>query len=137
MRNIVLVAIGAGVALGLGTSAALAEGDIDGGEKWAKRVCKACHTFDSGEKHLIGPNLWNIVGAVPGTREGFNGYKVAPMFVENGVETWTEEALVSYVTDSAAFRDDYAGGEASAMILAPLTPEIATDVVAYLKTLSD
>ena len=137
MRKFAFVIAGAVVVFGLGTSGAMAEGDPANGEKWAKRVCKACHTFDAGGKNLIGPNLWNIVGRVPGSVEGFNNYKVAPMFVENGVETWTDEHLVAYITDPAAFREDYAGGESSAMIMAPLKPDIASDIVAYLGTLAD
>jgi cytochrome c len=137
MRKVAYVIAGAAVVFGLGTSGAMAEGDAANGEKWAKRVCKACHTFEAGDKNMIGPNLWGIVGRVPGTVDDFNGYKVAPMFVENGVETWTEEHLVAYITDPAAFRDEYAGGESSAMIMSPLKPDIANDIVAYLGTLAD
>lgn len=137
MRKVAYVIAGAALVFGLGTSGAMAEGDAANGEKWAKRVCKACHTFEAGGKNLIGPNLWGIVGSVPGSVEDFKGYKVAPMFVENGIETWTEEALIDYITDSAAFRETYAGGESSAMIVAPLKPDIATDIVTYLGTLAD
>lgn len=137
MLKTVMTAAGVALTLGMGAGTALAAGDVANGEKWAMRVCKACHTFDAGGKHLIGPNLWNIMGQVPGTVEGFDRYQVAGLFVENGVATWTDDAMIEYISDPAAFREAYAGGKASAMQLAPLTPEIATDITAYLNTLKD
>jgi cytochrome c2 len=28
----------------------------------AARACQACHTFEEGGAHRVGPNLWNVVG---------------------------------------------------------------------------
>lgn len=135
MLKTLMTAATVAVTLGFGATSAMAEGDVANGEKMAKRFCQACHTFDEGGKHMVGPNLWNIVGQKPGTVEGFERYQVAQLFVENGVESWTEEALTEYIVDPAAFRDAYAGGQSSAMILAPLKPDHVTDIVAYLATL--
>jgi cytochrome c len=137
MRTFAVLLAGAAFLLGLGPTGALAEGDAANGERWANRVCKACHTFQAGGPQRLGPNLWGIVGAVPGQVEGFDRYKVAPLYVENGIEVWTEDHLRDYFTNPATFRDTYADGESSAMIMAPLKPEIAQDIVTYLGTLAD
>lgn len=136
MLRTVMIAAGLALGLGVGATTAMA-GDVADGEKWANRVCKACHTFESGGAHRIGPNLWGIVGSVPGTVEGFDRYKVAGLFVENGVETWTEDLLTEYFTNVAAFRDKYAGGQASAMVLPPLPEVQAANIATYLATLKD
>jgi cytochrome c len=48
----------------------LAKANADDGKKVAN-ACKACHTFGKGEKNLIGPNLYGIVGAKIASHEGF------------------------------------------------------------------
>ncbi|MQX38326.1 c-type cytochrome [Roseospira navarrensis] len=136
MLRTLIAATGIALTMGVSTNVALAEGDPANGEKWANRVCKACHTFDKGGKHMVGPNLWGIVGSTPGTIEGFDRYQAVPMFVENGIETWTEENLTEYVADPDGFREEYAGGSESAMVVS-LPPKFAPDVAAYLATLQD
>ena len=71
----------------------LAAADPEKGKKvWNK--CKACHTIDKGGKKRIGPNLWNIVGADVGAREGFKYSK--GMLAFGG--QWTYERLDAYLT---------------------------------------
>ncbi len=137
MLRTVMTAVGLALGLGFGATTAMAAGDVAEGEKWANRVCKACHTFEAGGRQRIGPNLWGIVGRVPGTVEGFDRYKVADLFVENGVDIWTEDLLTEYFTNTAAFRDKYAGGRPSAMVLPPLPEARAADIAAYMATLKD
>ncbi|MQX37936.1 c-type cytochrome [Roseospira navarrensis] len=135
MLKSVMAATGVLLSLGLGATAASAAGDVANGEKLANRFCKACHTFDEGGKHMVGPNLWGVVGREPGAAEGFTRYQAAPLFVQNGVEVWTEELLAEYIENVVTFRDTYGEGKPSAMVMAPLKPEMATDIVAYLATL--
>jgi cytochrome c len=136
MLRTLIAATGVALTLGVSTNVALAEGDAANGEKWANRVCKACHTFDKGGKHMVGPNLWGVMGSTPGTREGFDRYQAVPMFVENGIETWTLENMTEYVADPDGFRDKYAAGHESAMVVS-LPPKFAPDVAAYIATLKD
>jgi len=136
MLRTLIAATGVALTLGATTNIALAAGDAANGEKWANRVCKACHTFDEGGKDMVGPNLWGVIGRVPGTKESFDRYQAVPMFVENGIETWTEENVTEYVADPEAFRAKYAGGHESAMVVS-LPPKFAPDVAAYLATLHD
>lgn len=55
--------------------------------------CKACHTLDEGGKNLIGPNLYNVMGRMAGTRDDFI-YSKAMM--GSGI-VWTDEELMAYL----------------------------------------
>ena len=48
----------------------LATANVDKGKKVAKK-CVACHSFESGGKNKVGPNLYNIMG---GNRAGVSGF---------------------------------------------------------------
>jgi cytochrome c len=49
----------------------IATADVAKGQKLSK-ACAACHSFDNGGVHKVGPNLWDIVGAPKGGKDGFN-----------------------------------------------------------------
>jgi len=137
MTKLAFLIVGAAVVLAAGPSSAFAEGDVTRGERWADLYCASCHTFEPDGNHLTGPNLWGVVGSVPGSADGYDRYKVAPLYVESGIEVWTEELLVEYFVDPAAFRDKYAGGASSLMVMGRLRPAVSQDIVTYLGTLSD
>ena len=48
----------------------LATANVDKGKKVAKK-CVACHSFESGGKKKVGPNLYNIIGK---NRAGTSGF---------------------------------------------------------------
>ena len=48
----------------------IATADIAKGEKLSK-ACAACHSFDNGGPHKVGPNLYAVVGAASGAKSGF------------------------------------------------------------------
>lgn len=48
----------------------IATADVARGEKLSK-ACAACHSFDKGGPHKVGPNLWDVVGAPKGGKGGF------------------------------------------------------------------
>ena len=54
----------------LGTSLPLAAADLAAARQLTVTQCSQCHTFDKGEKHGQGPNLFGLIGreaaAVPG-----------------------------------------------------------------------
>ncbi len=57
----------------------IASADLKKGAKLSKK-CAACHSFNEGGKHKIGPNLWNIVGSKAATKDGFKYSKALISF---------------------------------------------------------
>ena len=73
------------------------------------RQCIACHTFEDGGPHRVGPNLWDVVGRPKASREGFN---YSPVLLELGGD-WSFEDLNAYLANPRDFapgnRMAYAG----------------------------
>ncbi len=65
------------------------------GPKVIKR-CLACHTFDQGEAHRVGPNLYSILGDSIGAKDGFN-YSAAIGDYASQEERWTPEILFRFL----------------------------------------
>ena len=76
----------------------LAEADAAAGEKAAKK-CAICHTFDSGGKVKLGPNLWNVVGAAKARSSDFS---FSSVLAGLGGE-WTYEDLDAFLEKPKAF----------------------------------
>ena len=64
-------------------------------------VCRACHTFNEGERALIGPNLYGIFGRRAGSIEGYR-YSVNMKRLGESGHVWSEESLRRWLTDSQA-----------------------------------
>lgn len=60
--------------------------------------CRSCHTLGSGESHMVGPNLNNVLGSEAGTKAEF-GY--SPAMVEADM-IWSEQLLDQFLTNPAA-----------------------------------
>ncbi|WP_119169106.1 c-type cytochrome [Algihabitans albus] len=107
---------------------ALAEGDPAAGEQ-VFRKCAACHTVDEGGAARVGPNLWGIYGSQAGGNEAF-----APRY-SNGLKeadfVWNAETLAPYLANP---REVIQG---SRMAFQLRNEQEVTDVIAYLKTLSE
>ena len=87
MKKVLLIAASAAfVVAGAGTAVA--------GNPLGK--CKACHSLDQGGGHKMGPNLWGVMGAKSGAKEG---YKYGD-FLAGGNITWTEENMRKWLYDS-------------------------------------
>ena len=105
----------------------LAAADPEAGKKvWRK--CKACHTIDKGGKKRIGPNLWSVVGADVGAREGFKYSK--GMLAFGG--QWTYERLDAYLTKP---RKVVKGGKMSFVGLKK--PKDRANVIAFMRMQAD
>ena len=82
-----------------GISELIAEIDPEQG-KAAARACQACHTFEEGGAHRVGPNLWGIVGRPIAQAEG---YAYSDALQGKSGETWTLEALNEFILNPRGF----------------------------------
>lgn len=101
--------------------------DAAAGEGLVKK-CTACHGFDKGGAHKIGPNLYGILGRDIASASGFaysDGLKSLP-------GNWGFQQLSEFLTKPK----DYAPG--TKMVFAGLKkPEQRANLIAYLRSLSD
>jgi cytochrome c2 len=67
--------------------------------KW----CGFCHTTTKNGEHLLGPNLYGIVGQRAGTVPNFMNYSDAMMQARDMGLVWTDQALMDYIADPQKF----------------------------------
>lgn len=108
----------------------LADADIVRGEK-ISRACRACHTFESGGPNLVGPNLYDIVGADLGHIDDF-AYSDALMEKAAEVPQWTYEALNEFMKKPK----DYIPGTKMNYI-GLKKPEDRAALIGWMRTLSE
>ena len=111
---------------GLGDLIAAASGEA--GQKVARK-CKACHSFEKGGPNKIGPTLWGVLGRNFASHEGF---KYSNAISERSGETWSFEALDSYLTKPK----DYLPGTKMAFP-GIKKPADRAALLVYLRKLSD
>lgn len=108
---------------GNGVVTQIASADPAAGES-ATRVCQACHSFNEGGPHKVGPNLYNVVGSDIASADGFN-YSDA---LKNKEGDWTYEKLWNYLKNPQGWapgtRMTYPGVK---------DPAKRADVIAYLR----
>jgi cytochrome c2 len=94
----------------------------------AFRACAACHNVEQGSAHLVGPNLWDIIGAEIAAKDGF-GYSDA-LAGKDGA--WTYDKMDAWLADP----DGWAPG--TSMSYAGIDdPQDRADMIAYLRSLAD
>ncbi|MGI9435724.1 MAG: c-type cytochrome, partial [Geminicoccaceae bacterium] len=115
-----------GVGEASGLVAMIASADLAKGEKVSKK-CKACHVFDEGGKHKLGPALWGIVGRDIASYDGFN-YSGAL----NGLEgDWTFDKLDQFLAAPKKFLPG------TKMVFAGVKKEQdRADLILYLRSLA-
>jgi cytochrome c len=106
----------------------LASANADAGGAFAQTACGACHSFGKGGVAMVGPNLYEIVGAkVAGTP----GYAFSAALRKVGGD-WDFARLDAWLANPQTFAPgttmSYAG-------MSP--PKMRANVVDYLRTLAD
>jgi len=105
----------------------IAHGDVAHGKQIAAR-CQQCHDLTKGGPNLIGPNLWDIVNRPRASHPGYD-YSSA-MSAKH--DPWTYANLFIYLKLPAAFVPG------TKMTFAGIpSDKDRTDLIAYLRTLSD
>ncbi len=106
----------------------LAKADVkDGQAAYMQLGCVACHTFNEGGRAGLGPNVYNVVGAPHGGKDGFvysAGLKAKP-------GNWTYEALDAWLEKPATYSP---GTKMSFAGIAD--PAKRASVILYLRSLS-
>lgn len=110
MNSILKLALAATTAIMMTASFGLIahadDGDVKKGEKLFKK-CKACHTYDEGGKHKVGPNLFGIYGEKAGEREGFTKFSKAMKKAGEEGLVWNDETLDGFLKKPKKYMKKY------------------------------
>ena len=107
-------------------------GDAVAGKNKARR-CMACHTFNDGGGHKMGPSLFGISGKAAGSAAGYN----FSSGLKNAGFTWDAGKLAAWVCDSKAAIKELTGNADARTTMANqrICGSDANNVAAYLETL--
>lgn len=102
------------------------------------RSCKACHTIANGDDVIlrggkVGPNLYGVVGRQAGSSAEFKYGDDLIAAGEAGL-VWTEELLVSFVTDPKAFLSEQLETRAKSKMT--FKKKDASDIIAFLASVA-
>ena len=100
--------------------------DVQAGEA-LKKKCVACHSFEKGGAHGVGPNQWGLFSRNIGSAPGYN-YSNA--FKELSSQKWTAQKLSEFLKKPKKF------APGNKMAFAGIKkPQDRANLIAYLKTL--
>ena len=107
----------------------LPKANADAGADVFKK-CLACHTPNKGDKNLVGPNLWGVVGRKVASAAGFEARYSDAMKGFSG--EWTWDRLAKYLHKPA----EAVPGNKMVFAGVPDNSDLA-DLLVYLRKLSD
>ena len=79
---------------------AVAADDLAAAKEYTIRYCSQCHTFEQGEKHGQGPNLFGLIGREAAAAPGFV-YSAGIKEALKG-KVWDRDLLDAWLTDTIA-----------------------------------
>ena len=79
---------------------AVAADDLAAAKEYTIRYCSQCHTFEQGEKHGQGPNLFGLIGREAAAAPGFV-YSAGIKETLKG-KVWDRDLLDAWLTDTIA-----------------------------------
>lgn len=107
----------------------LAASDADDGHT-SVRKCESCHTFEQGGENKAGPNLYDVVGRLVGSHEGFS-YSAGMLEHKDKGDVWSFENLDQFLHRPKKFTPG------TKMTFTGINnAEERANVLAYLQTLS-
>jgi len=132
MTNSVAVtkAIMGGAAVAVFSAAAMplfAAEDLAAAKEYTVRYCSQCHTFEQGEKHGQGPNLFGLIGREVAAAPGFV-YSEGMKEALKG-KVWDRALLDEWLTDTIAVAPK------AQMIYFQDDPKVRTKLIRYLESL--
>ncbi len=132
MTNSVAVtkAIMGGAAVAVFSAAAMplfAAEDLAAAKEYTVRYCSQCHTFEQGEKHGQGPNLFGLIGREAAAAPGFV-YSEGMKEALKG-KVWDRALLDEWLTDTIAVAPK------AQMIYFQDDPKVRTKLIRYLESL--
>lgn len=110
----------------------LASAKAENGKVIVEKKCAQCHTFNKGEAHKIGPNLWNVVMNTLEHGTNFSFSTALKSTLDQNGGKWTFENLNHFIYKPNKF----AKGTKMSFVGLKDDKERA-DVIAYLSTLND
>jgi cytochrome c len=117
-------------ALCFGVSATWAqEVDLAKAKRLTERDCQQCHTFNKGEQHGQGPNLFGLIGRPAADAPGFvysPGIREALLG-----KVWDRELLDRWLSDTIAVAPK------AQMIYFQDDPKVRARLILYLESLKD
>lgn len=118
------------LALGLflfGTSTMVLADDLSMAEKLANSHCAGCHTFQQGEPHGQGPNLFGLIGRKAGSATGFTYSEGLRKGMAD--KTWDGKLLDAWLTDTQAV------APGNAMTYFQDDPAKRAEIIRYIESL--
>ncbi len=134
-----LVAVMAAIAL---STPALAQGDIEAGEKVFKK-CKSCHMIQDAAGETIvkggktGPNLYGVIGRTAGAFDGYTKYSKSMIAAGEAGLVWDQEQFQAYVQDPSGFLKTYLDDSKAKSKMSLKLKKGLEDVYAYLVSVAE
>ena len=104
-----------------------AQDDLAAAKAYTVRYCSQCHTFEQGEKHGQGPNLFGLIGREAAAASGFvysEGIKEALKG-----KVWDRDLLDAWLTDTIAVAPK------AQMVYFQDDPKVRAKLIRYLESL--